>query len=63
MARIIWTTPALEDAEEIRDYIARDSPHYARLVVERIVGAVERLTDYPESGVSFRSCGSPRYAR
>ncbi len=47
-----WTTPALKDAEEIRDYIARDSPHYARLVVERIVGAVEALRSAQARGTS-----------
>ena len=30
--------------------IARDSTHYANLVVERIVAAVERLADHPRFG-------------
>jgi plasmid stabilization system protein ParE len=30
--------------------VARDSTHYADLVVERIVEAVERLKDNPRSG-------------
>jgi len=50
MARVVWTTPALKDAEAIRDYIARDSPRYARLVTERIVAATARLADFPQSG-------------
>jgi toxin ParE1/3/4 len=30
--------------------VARDSTHYAELVVERIVGAVTRLESHPRSG-------------
>ena len=36
--------------EAIRAYIARDSPQYADLVVERIVAAVELLESSPRSG-------------
>ncbi len=50
MIQLIWTRPALEDVQEIRAYIARDSPRYARVVAERIVAAVERLHDHPLSG-------------
>ncbi len=42
--------PAIEDVQEIRAYIARDSQRYARVVAERLVAAVERLTDHPLSG-------------
>ena len=50
MTRLLWSPQALRDLEAIRDYIAADSPRYAALVVERIVGGVERLRDFPESG-------------
>jgi len=43
MAKIIWGEDALSDLEVIYDYIARDSPRYARQQVERIGNAVERL--------------------
>lgn len=36
--------------EAIRAHVARDAVHYADLVVERIVAAVERLQDNPRSG-------------
>jgi toxin ParE1/3/4 len=45
-----WTAQAQADLVAIRTYIERDSPHYARLMVERLVGAVERLHQFPESG-------------
>lgn len=34
----------------LRDYIARDSPHYARLFTERLVESVEKLSDFPRIG-------------
>jgi toxin ParE1/3/4 len=45
-----WTEQAQADLEAIHAYIGRDSPHYAGLTVERLVGAVERLQEFPESG-------------
>jgi addiction module RelE/StbE family toxin len=48
--RLVWTRPALEDVQEIRSYIARDSRRYARIVAQRLVAAVERLTEHPLSG-------------
>ena len=47
---LIWSPSAATDLQAIRDYIAADSPRYADLVVRRILLAVERLTDFPESG-------------
>jgi addiction module RelE/StbE family toxin len=48
--RVIWTRQAVEDVEAIKAYVARDSLRYAALLVERIVGAVDRLESFPESG-------------
>lgn len=45
-----WTLQAVEDLEAIRVYIARDSEHFAVLLVERLVASVERLGTFPESG-------------
>ncbi len=50
MTRVVWTRPALQDVSAIRDYIARDSPRYARAVAERLFAAVNRLHEYPLSG-------------
>lgn len=61
MTRVLWTLQAVEDVEAIRDFIARDSPHYAALTAERIVDSVERLKEFPRpdspdrSGVSVRA--------
>jgi toxin ParE1/3/4 len=50
LIRIIWAPQAIEDVEAIRSYVARDSPHFADLLVERLVSAVARLEDNPRSG-------------
>jgi addiction module RelE/StbE family toxin len=50
VTRILWSPQALGDLESIRDYIARDSPRYAELVLQRLVAAVDRLEAFPESG-------------
>lgn len=50
MTHLVWTEEAVEDLEAIRDYVARDSLRYSRLVVERIIESAERIAAYPESG-------------
>ena len=50
MTTVIWSPQSVRDLESIRGYIAQDSPAYAELVISRIVVAVERLHQFPESG-------------
>ena len=50
MTRLVWTPQALADVEAIRGYIRRDSFRYAEITVARIILAVERLDQFPESG-------------
>ena len=50
MTPIRWSPEAVADLESIRDFIARDSEHYAQLVVQRLVGAIEQLSLFPTSG-------------
>jgi len=54
VTRIVWSPQSLRDIEAIRAYISEDSPRYADLTVRRIVAAVERLADFPESGRMVR---------
>jgi len=53
MAELIWSESAISDVENIYDYIANDSPVYACLTSESIIGSVERLQQFPESGRSL----------
>jgi addiction module RelE/StbE family toxin len=50
MARLIWSEDSISDLEGIYDYIARDSPLYARHQAERISDSIERLLQFPDSG-------------
>ncbi len=50
MARIIWTEPALQDLDEIADYISFDKPAAARRFVQRVFERVEQLASHPQSG-------------
>jgi addiction module RelE/StbE family toxin len=50
VTQVVWAPQAIQDVEAIRAHIGRDSVHYADLVVERLVAAVERLQDHPRSG-------------
>jgi plasmid stabilization system protein ParE len=48
--KILWTEPALEDLRNLHAYIAKDSEIYARSFVQRIIVAVERLSNFPRLG-------------
>ncbi|MBI2186163.1 MAG: type II toxin-antitoxin system RelE/ParE family toxin [Acidobacteria bacterium] len=50
MIELVWSPRAIADLEEIRAYIATDSPAWADLTVRRLVASVERLREYPDSG-------------
>ncbi|MGS0535187.1 type II toxin-antitoxin system RelE/ParE family toxin [Pseudoalteromonas sp. SaAl2] len=50
MAEIIWTNPALEDINDIAEYIALSNLLAAKNLVSEVFAKVERLEDFPESG-------------
>jgi toxin ParE1/3/4 len=50
MTPVQWTPQALEDLEAIREYVARDSAHYAALLVERLFASVDHLGAFPQAG-------------
>ncbi len=47
---IIWSPQAINDIEEIGDFIAKDSPSRAASFVDELITSVERLPQFPESG-------------
>ena len=59
MAEIIWSPQSIHDLESIRSFVAADSPHYAGLVVQRLVAAVDRLMMFPNSGRIVPEFGDP----
>ena len=50
MAEIIWTSPALEDLNDIAEYIALSHLQAAKNLVAQIFDKVDRLEAFPESG-------------
>ncbi|MBP9200337.1 MAG: type II toxin-antitoxin system RelE/ParE family toxin [Gemmatimonadales bacterium] len=62
MTTIRWTLQAVEDLEAIRDYVSRDSAHYARLLVERLYHSVDRLAALPGVGTHCSRVSTPRIA-
>ncbi|WP_199609871.1 type II toxin-antitoxin system RelE/ParE family toxin [Flocculibacter collagenilyticus] len=50
MAEIIWTRPALDELNEIADYIAVANLAAAQKLVQTIFDKTERLETHPESG-------------
>ena len=50
MARIIWTEPALQELDEIADYISLDNPTAAKKLVREAFKRVGRLAHHPKSG-------------
>ncbi|MDP8240878.1 MAG: type II toxin-antitoxin system RelE/ParE family toxin [Candidatus Hatepunaea meridiana] len=59
MARkIIWTSTAIVDVNEISRFISRDSEYYAKRTVDRIHEVAQSLTEFP-----FSSRVVPEYGR
>lgn len=50
MIDLLWSPRSVADLEEIRACIEVDSPAWADLTVRRLVAAVERLREFPDSG-------------
>ena len=48
--KVVWADPAVEDLESIHAYILRDSEHYARHFVGRLIEAAESLETFPRRG-------------
>lgn len=50
MAEIIWTNPALDDLNDIAEYIALSNLLSAKKLVTKIFDKTDRLEVFPESG-------------
>lgn len=50
MAKIVWTVPALDQLDEIAEYIAVDNPVAASALVAKVFKKVDRLEQFPNSG-------------
>ena len=50
MVEIVLAESAWYDLDSITDYIAQDSPRYAKELSNRILSKIEQLKDFPNSG-------------
>ena len=50
MTEVRWTPQAADDLHAIYDFIGRDSPHYAQVVVEDLRAVINRLERFPLMG-------------
>lgn len=48
--KLVWTEPAVEALQAIRDYIALDQPFYAARFIDRMTISAERLITHPGIG-------------
>lgn len=48
--RVTWSGRALADLEAIAEFIAQDSPSYAKTVVGKVVAQTRNLSAFPRSG-------------
>ena len=50
MAQLIWAEPALDDLDDLADYIAMENPMAAGCFVKTVIESVDRLEQFPHSG-------------
>ncbi|NOX09093.1 MAG: type II toxin-antitoxin system RelE/ParE family toxin [Gammaproteobacteria bacterium] len=61
MAQVIWTEPALQDLNDIAEYIALDKISAANKFVQKVFSSVDRLEQSPESGRKPPEINNSRY--
>ena len=50
MVEIKWTNNALEELDDIANYISKDSPKYAQILIKQIYEMVSHLEQFPNFG-------------
>ena len=48
--KLIWSQLAIDDLNDIANFIAKDSEDYAKIFVRKIVVQVEHIPDFPQLG-------------
>jgi len=61
MAEIVWSEPALNDLEEIANYIALDKLSAAQRLVQKVFDRVDLLSDSPKSGRKVPELSRSKY--
>lgn len=61
MAEIVWTEPALNDLDNIAEYITVSNLVAAKQLVKEVFAKVDMLEEYPKSGKSVSELPSLNY--
>ena len=61
MAQVIWTEPALQDLNEIAEYIALDKITAAKKFVRKVFSSTDRLEQFPTIGRNPPELDNSRY--
>jgi len=61
MAQVIWTEPALQDLNEIAEYIALDKINAANKLVQKIFTKTDQLAQFQNSGRKPPELNNSRY--
>jgi len=61
MAQVIWTEPALQDLNEIVEYIALDKVSAAKKLIQNIFSSTGHLEHFPKSGRKVPEIQNSRY--
>lgn len=61
MAEIIWASPALDDLNDIAEYIALSNIPAAKKLVQKVFEKISRLESHPESGKRLQELAKLNY--
>jgi toxin ParE1/3/4 len=50
MAEVIWTSPALDDLDDLAEYIALSNTQAAKQLTQKVFDKISGLESHPESG-------------
>jgi len=50
MAEVIWSDSAIQDLNDIGEYISKDSEKYAEITVSQLFSSTDILEDHPKAG-------------
>jgi len=50
MVKVIWTNSAIQDLNDIGEFISKDSERYAQITVERLFNSLDILEEHPKAG-------------
>ena len=60
MVEIKWTKNALDELEDIANYILKDSPKYAEILVKQIYEMISHLETFPKFGRKVPEYNDPK---